>query len=349
MATTIKRDILRKELEEASVGLSTRAILEQSDMFIFVDGRVLTFNDDLFYSGACCLAKHLTPDGLSIAVPAKELLSLLGKFPDDEVEMSFDEEKTELRIKGKRRAAGLSCAIEILLPVDEVPKPAKWHKVGDDLMAVMRAAADICGKDLSQPWTTMVHVTPKMVEATDNYRLYRTMMLTGFPEEVSIPASAVVDLARHVVRRVAVGKGWCHFRLKSKARVSVRCSHEPYVKGIGALLKKKGGHTIELPSNLDEILARAEILQDVNYDARVEITIKKNRLTVKSRNDAGWFRESKSVRFSGDEITFEVHPQILLDLLKRTHKATIIGTDRIMVETDNTVFVACLQIAGEKD
>jgi hypothetical protein len=83
---TVNREQFIKELESVQAGLSVRAATEQSNCFVFSDGVVRTFNDEI----ACEQKTSLKITGAVIADP---LISLLRKLPEEWEAAGSREEK----------------------------------------------------------------------------------------------------------------------------------------------------------------------------------------------------------------------------------------------------------------
>lgn len=329
--------INRKELHEtltiSAKGLTKREILAQSNAFIFAGDSLITFNGEV-------LTRTKNPLDIQGAIPADDLLALLAKFPDEEVEVLIKGE--ELVVKGSRRAAGITRCAEIELPYDDVPTPKNWGAVPPDLMKVLLQGARVCGKDETQPRTTEIHVTPDMVEACDNFRLFRYMINTAFKKEVLIPASSLESVGNLRATHVDIRKGWVHFKTPSKHIISIRCSSGEY-PDLGPMMKLKDPEKVRLPKNLGQILSRAEVMHETAYDARVDITIAEGKLMLKATKEAGWYRETKKVRYAGRPLKFSVHPKFLEEVLKKANQV-LIGGNRIKFESGNEVFVVCLEV-----
>ena len=141
-----------------------------------------------------------------------------------------------------------------------------------------------------------------------------------------------------------------HFRIGGGATVSLRCSHEPYHKGLDRLLKLDKPHPLTLPGNLAEILERAEVMTSGGANKTVKVQIAPDELTLTSRKDSGWYREKKRISYTGPEMTFEVNPDFLSDVLKRTRDVSLDGAGRrMLIETGNIQFVTALMVGEEKE
>jgi DNA polymerase III sliding clamp (beta) subunit (PCNA family) len=332
------RESLLGTLKVASVGASLppkMVVLEQSDCLVFKDGELIAFNDEI-------MVRCPSPLTFDMVVSAGDLLKILGKLPDKDVELKI--KNGELVVKGKRRSAGIVVQKEVALPYTEVPGPAKFHSLGEGVTQTLKQAARTCGKDQSNPITTMVHVTPDAVEATDNFRLFRSALKTGFPGEVLIPALGLQALETVPLYKVSVNKGWVHFRTSKKkgegAVVSVRAAMDDY-PDLGPVLKMKQKEVVKLPSNLADMVERSEVMSE-GADPLVHVTVEKGFLTLKQQKENGWYREQKKLPYKGTPLSFQVNPKFLVEVLQRTTTVQV-GKNKMKIESDGVEFVVTLE------
>lgn len=324
-------------LSVASVGLTRRELLEQSNCFIFTDEHLITFNGEV-------LTRVVSPlPEVQGAVSADDLLKLLSKFPDDEVDVFI--KGSELRIKAKRRSAGLTLQAEVNLPFEDVPVVKKYRKLPDKVAEVLQRAAKVCGKDETMPRTTEVMVDENLIQACDNYRLFQYEAETGFKQQMLLPASTLSCVEKVPLSGVAVRGGWVHFKTPTGHEISLRCSQGDW-PDLSALLDMVEGEEITLPSTLGEILGRAEVMHESAHDAVVDVSIEEMRLTLKAVKDSGWYRETKKIQYKGRPLRFQVHPKFLEDILKETRDVLIEG-NRLKLESGPTTFVVCLEVNEE--
>jgi DNA polymerase III sliding clamp (beta) subunit (PCNA family) len=330
----VNRTQLLAVLAKAKVGLTGREILEQSHAYVFAKGTLTTFNDNILFR----CPSPLQIDG---AIPAVDFFEILEKLPDEELEITVN--GGEIHLEGKRREAAMSYMPEVRLPIDSVPRPESWSRLDDKTPHAMQQAALVCGEDFTAPLTTMIHATPNLIEGSDNFRMVRHTAPTGFPGEVLIPANIVEQLDKQELRKVSIGKGWVHFKCPGDCVISCRCSHEPYAKGVDALLRMEAPEKILLPSNLGEIVERAEVFNALSFDAKVTITLADGELTLTSRKESGWFKEKKSVKYDGQPLTFDVHPKFLVEILGRGRECQV-DRRKIKIEQGEIQFVAALTV-----
>ncbi len=340
----INRAKLLKTLGTASVGLSPKELLEQSNCFVFAGSELVTYNGEVLTR---CPSPIPEFEG---AVIAQSLLKLLSKFPDEVIDASPSKSGKQLIIKGgRRRRAGLTAQAELLLPHADVPVPAKWRKVPEALVGAMTQAARSCGKDTTQPHTTVVHVTPDMVEGFDNMRIFRYKMQTGVKKNTLLPMTSIESIAGLVLSRIHEGGDWVHFRTPSKHVISIRLSMMQDYPSLDQFLKLgKQRKQVRLPDNLGDIVGRAEVMQDSAIDAMVEVTIEAGKLTLRSRKEGGWFRETKKISYDDETLAFSVNPKFLQEVLEKTRKVTI-GEGRMMLRSRGACFVVCLKAKVDEE
>ena len=329
----VNRKSLLEWLKFASLGIAKQGeTIEQSNSFVFTEGELITFNDEV-------MTRSKNPLDITGAVLATEFLRLVEKFPDDELDITIKGE--EVIIKGTRRSAGVTRLADIHLPYDAVPVPKKTFKLDDRTLPMLLQAARTCGKDVTQELTMLVHVTPKIVEACDNFRMFRATLPTGFPAEGLMTASSILLLETLTVKRVGMGDGWVHFKLGPGQSISLRCSAGKYHENIDGVLDIGEASETTLPDDLEAAITRSLITMSDNEDPNIRVTLTKNKLMVESRKAEGWYKETKSVKHTGGDLSILIHPKFLVDMLKRTKKIQI-NPSRMKMEADGIEFVVAM-------
>lgn len=341
----ISRGLLLARLEEAAIAVSPKAVLEQSECFVFTGDKLITFNDEI-------MVRTQNPLGFDVVVNAADLKETLAKLPDDEISVTFG--GGELRVKGKRRTAGLTATAEATLPISEVPAPDKWARLEEGVLSSLLQAARVCGNGNAQYLATVVHITPNLVEGCDNSRLYRVTGATGFPGPVLIPARSVAALDKMELTKVCIGKGWVHFKTAGGAEISVVCSNEKYHPNIDKLLEMNEAEKITLPANLGEIIERAEVFNSGAYDDRVGVKIQTGEIVITSRKEGGesggggWYRERKKIGYTGRLLNFNINPKFLVEVLKKNRDVAV-NDRKLKLVSGPVQFVVCLEANVGKD
>jgi DNA polymerase III sliding clamp (beta) subunit (PCNA family) len=225
-------------------------------------------------------------------------------------------------------------------------------------MDTLYQAARTCGRDDTQPRTMEVHVTPKSVEACDNFRLYRSEGVTRFKKEALIPASSLEAVSKHTFSKFSqfpseAKNSWVHFKTKTGHVVSIRCSIGKYPNLDPVLILKKPQRII-FPENLGEVLKRAEVMQETSWDSTVGVSLAKGEIKLTSRKDSGWYEETSKAKYSGKPISFHCNPKFLDEVLSKTRKVLVgcgasSGYSRLKLTTDNATFAVSLEVEDKKD
>jgi len=329
-----KQDLL-KALEVVKPGLTNKEIIEQSDSFVFIEGIITTFNDEI------CLTHEVKGVNITGAIKANELYNLLGKLKKDELQVEITE--NEILLVSGRAKAGLTLQSEIKLPIDSLGKKGKWKQLPEMFLKGMEFAIGACTKDMSRPVLTCVHVnTSGMIEGSDGYKISNFEIGEELPVKTFlIPATSVVTVIKMKPTKIAEGEGWIHFKNEEETTLSCRIFEDDSFPDTSKFLKVKGVN-ITFPESLNEILDRAMVFckKDI-LNASVEIRIKDGRLSVGSQSDSGWFKEDIRTSYSG-ELSFEITPYLLKDILSETLDCTV-SNDRLKFKGDNWQYITLLK------
>ncbi len=336
----VQTEKLAALVAEASVGTSSYEVSEQSVHIIFHEGKIHSFNGDVLFSADCPF------DLGTIIVSQKDLAAILNKIPDEEIEVTTN--KANLIIKGKRKRAGLSFVNEVLAPIHEVTQAlGKWQRLPDTMRLSMMRAAETCGRDHSKPASTLVHMGPNVIEGSDTFRLYHDSRETGLKQEVLMPSQALAVVLPKKPIKINVGDGWVHFRSRTKAIISVRMVTIDY-PDTTEILKVKDGSRVTFPSSLAAVVTRAATMGELGFDARVNVAITDGRIEVTAKKASSWYKEVGKTSYTGQDVSFSVHPQVILSMLSQTQKA-IIGRGRLKIKNDNITFIAACDFLNTAD
>ncbi len=338
MPKVVNREELLKQLECVTPGLSPRGIVEQSDTFVFLKGKVITFNDEIACSTDCQLR-------VTGAVPSKPLLDLLRKMPEETIEVTTDEGK--LVLKGKKRRARINMDEKISLPFKSVEPPKKWVTLPADFLEAVNLVYRCAGKD-EQKLEVYVHVHPERIEAcmgTDQVGHFRTHT------DIKKPLLIHKDSIKHVVPlgmvEIGLSDAWTHFRNPNGLVLSCRCVVEDDFPDTSKALAVKGSK-ITLPKGLADAAERANIFSSENADdSDVTVTLKPGKLILVGTGASGDFRETKTVKYDGDEMTFMISPKLLADLVTK-HPEAWVNPDALKVKSGKFTYITALGTMEEK-
>lgn len=330
----INREELLQQLEAVQPGLSPREIVEQSSCFVFKDGLVMTYNDEI----SCSHSTNLKIEG---AVQAAPLLSLLRKMIEEEIDVQINKETGELQIVGKRRHADLRMDKEILLPTETVERPTKWKKLPEEFPDAINIVQQCAGKDESNFNLTCVHIHPEWLEASDNYQITRYKIATPVKKPTLVRRDSIKHIVSLGMTEISETETWMHFRNPDGLVLSCRRFAEQF-PDLSPFLKVKG-QPATLPKGLVEATERAEIFSSENVDNdQVLVILKAGKLTIKGEGASGRYTEKRSIKYSGTNLSFRISPKLLIELTKRYNECQI-SEDRIKVDGGGKfVYVTCL-------
>jgi len=335
MARVNRADLLQL-LEAVQPGISPRGIIQQSNSFVFKDGYVMTYNDEV-----ACRAKSILGKSVTGAVQEKPLLAILRKLVEDEIDV--DVQDGEMLVTGKKRRAGIRMDAEIELPIDKVEKPDddKWKKLHEDFTEAVTMVQECASADQSHFVITCVHIHPKWIEATDNYQLTRYKIKTGISEPTLVKRDSLKYVTSLDMTEFAETPNWIHFRNATGLVLSCRRYMEQY-PDISPIMEMGESHPATLPKGLAEAAEKAQIFSSENGDNDVVfVELVPGKLRIKGQGTSGWYQEVKRLTYNGDSMSFLISPTLLIELTKR-HNECAISSDRLRVDGGKFVYVTVL-------
>lgn len=336
---TINREEFLHLLESVQPGLSSREIIEQSSCFVFKDGRIITYNDEVA-CGVACSAK------ISGAVQSAPLLAILRKLIEEEVEL--EEAEGELIIHGKKRRAGIRREADVLLPIDKVENPTKWKPIHDDFLEGIGLVQHCASKDESQFALTCIHLHPDHIEACDNFQVTRVKIPTGVKASTLVRRDSIKHIITMGMTEFCESETWMHFRNPGGLVLSCRRYIETYpdLKGILTF----SGHPITLPKGLGEAAEKASIFSaESSDDNQVSVELRTGKMRIKGTGTSGWFQEMKKLKYDGPPLSFLISPELLIELTKK-HTDAEITDGRLRVNGGKWKYITCLSApAASKD
>ena len=337
----INKTELLKALEKVKPGLASKEIVEQSTSFAFMDGRIVTYNDEI------SISHTIGAVGIEGAVQAKELYQFLNRAEADTIEIEQDD--NEIKLSAGKAKAGVTLKQEIKLPLDELGEFTEWITLPPEFIMALDFCRFSCSKDMSAPVFTCVHVNARkgVVESTDSCRITRHKIKKSRIPAFLLPASSAHDLVRYGITEVAQSPGWMHFRTADKKIIfSCRIFADNF-PDIGRFLEIEG-QSITLPKTLLPVLDRASVFAQRDYDADeiIQVELAKNAITISANSTAGWFKEELEIKYNEAPIKFITNPKFLQDMLSKIEDC-IIGEAAIKFTGPNWEHAVVLPAANE--
>lgn len=336
----VERDQLIRRLESVQAGLaSQKEILEQSKSFVFKNGFVYTFNDELF-----CRCPSGFDESICGAVPAEKTLKVLNKMKSDELDVTATDSELVFSRKGTAR---LRMENEITLPIDSVEIPEEWQKLPDDFVEAIEVVQQCtAGTDHNRQELTCVHIHPDKIEATDRTQICNWPMKTGVKEATLIRQSSIKNVIGLGIVEFAESRAWVHFRNSDGAVLSCRRFVEKYPDIEKAL--RVEGEKVTLPKGLADETDCASEFSSENEKDRVLVELSKGKVRIKGVGISGSYDSgARKSPYSGPSMNFLISPELLLRLFKK-HNDCILSPNRLKVDGGKYTWVVYLATANQE-
>jgi hypothetical protein len=331
----IDRQELLTALVAVKPALAAKEIIEQSTSFCFLEGRVITYNDEI------SISHPLSKMPFTGAINAEELYAFINRIKVEQVDI--DKQDTHFLFKAGRAKAGFLIQEEIVLPLEEIGDIKKWKNLPDNFLKALEFSIGACATNMSTPILTCVHITSSKMVSSDNYRIAQYSLDKQLPiHDFLLPATIAAKVIKMHPIKIAEGEGWVHFKTKKGTVISCRILDDIYPQTDDFFNFK--GKKLILPDNLLDILERAGTFSKRDYmlDETITVTIKKNTIIVRSESATGWFTEKNKIKYSDDEIEFKITPYLLKDILSKTNEA-FLGDDRMSFSQDIWKYLTMLK------
>lgn len=334
----IRRQRLLQALEAVMPGLAKKAKFDQSTCFAFVNGRVLTYNDEI-----SCRAKSQLPKDLEGAVDSAPMLAVIRKMEEEEIEIV--QEESQLIITGKsRRKVKLRMEPQIDLPIEKVERPGKsdWKSLSEHFSEAISVVSPCAGTNEAEFAFTCIHMHPKFIEACDNNQITRFRLKTKIKKPILMRQSSIKHVAPLDMTEFAETDTWIHFRNPAGVEFACKRIEEEY-PDLSKFLKAEGTPTtlpkgIAKDCNFAEIFT-SELEKQMNL---LVVTIKSTgRMLIRGVGISGEAEVPKKIKYSGPNIAFCIPPQLLAEITKK-HRDCQISGEHIRVDGGRWTYVGCL-------
>lgn len=314
----INRIEFLNSLQPLSMAISSKEILEQSASFVFKDRFVYAFNGEL------AAKAPIAPIELFGAVRAVELLAILSKYKDKEINIETTDK--ELLISTRRSKAGIVMQAKITLPLDVFEEEKKWQPLPDTFSVALKSVLFTATTDLTQPELSCVHIHGDIIETSDNFRITRkTLEGLDFSKPVLIPIESALPIVKNqpIAYCMDASNNWIHFDNEHGISVSVRLANGTF-PNVDPFLKAEGT-PIEFPKEMIDVLNRAIVFagNDEESAERFFVTLENNYIKIRGESKYGWFEEKTPMKYDKETISFHTYPAFLKDMLNRSTEALI--------------------------
>ena len=337
----VNRESFLSHLESVSPGTTKKEELEQSSCFIFRGGKVFTFNDNV-----SCQNKSLLDKSYAGAVVADPLLSILRKMTVDEVELNLTESKFTIKGKGERSWVGMSP--NIVLPIDSLEVPKKWKTVHEDFIEAINVVQRTASNSPASPFCfKCIQISPKFIEATDNFQMCRWTLDTGIQQKVLVRKEDIKHITTLGINQFSEGESWLHFRNSNGLIYSCRRYLEEF-PDLSPYLVEEGEKAI-LPKSLIQAVEKASVFTSEEGESNyVKVELSSGKVRVLGQGASGGYKKTSKIDYDGKEVSFIIAPKLFTELLKR-YSECLISEFKIVVVSGNYFYLTCLNKPEKKE
>lgn len=331
----INKTELKNALEKVRPGLASKEIIEQTNAFAFMDGKVVTYNDEI------CISYPIELP-ITGAVKADELYALLGRLKKDEITVEVTE--NELLLTSGRTRAGIAFCPEVRLPLDEIAEASfDWLPLDKSFAAAVGFVQSCCSSDFSRPVLTGVHIQSKKVTASDAYRMAEHRCKSPI-DGVIIPRASLIEALKLTPIAVCTGRGWVHFKVENDATFSCRVIEGKFPDTTPCWLPEKEGVSVVFPETIEDALSRVEVFAKADHaqDEVIEITCEGQRMVMKAKKDSGWIEEKLALKGNTEDFSFNITPLLFRYVLQYT-KACQLTAQKIQFSQKDWKYLAMLK------
>ena len=336
----INKNELQKALELVKPGLSNKENIEQTTSFAFMNGHVVTYNDEISI-------QHPIKDlDLTGAIQAEELYNLLSKLKTEEI--SLTKEGNEIIIESGKAKAGLKIEDEIKLPLQEIEGKREWKELPENFIQALQFVLHTCSSDMSKPVLTCIHCNKDVIQASDGFKIAKFTLDNELSiSEFLIPSRSAIAVIKIKPIKIALTNGWVHFKTKNNTVISCRIFEDNFPE-TSHLFKLKESVKLIFPKDLSEILDKVKVFTKADFITEEEafIVIKDKKLKIRAESEQGWFEETMNMRYKGDGIEFFINPVFLQTVLKKSNECKL-DNNKIFFEGENWKYLIMLMIKKE--
>ncbi len=294
---TITRRDLISMMKEALPGVETgNTILEGADTFIFKDGFIHSYNDNI--SVSVPLSSLNEECQLQGAIKAKEFFDLINRFKTDSIKIISKDNKWIIKNESIRAELTLieSSIMDYISKIK--PEKPKWSKLPERFFDAIK----LCLFTSNKSSLSGIYCSNDIIVSTDESRISKYILDTSINGTFWISDNSAMELLKlNEVEKYFVDTSWVHFLSKSKTMFSCkRLQNDMYpydkiIKVINDNTFTKGDIKGILPKGLSEAINRASALaMNIESFNSIKLTFTNEYIEVYSERPTGKYTEKVS-------------------------------------------------------
>lgn len=327
----VKTKELRAVFDKIRSGIGVESVIEQAKAKnITFDGKYA-----FTYNGSIGIFFPFKTDFV-FSVPAVELIAIIADVSDDEIDI--DVSNKLLKISGKNIKAELGGWSDVEDNTSLINRRVRFYKLPENLLDGLLLCSFATAKDIGSVFNGIC-VFDDIIVGSDDLRVSCFKMKSKVKTSFLIPLSSVLALKDFVLEKYGVEEGWLYLKGFEDILICVRLLDPEMKFDLGEdTLKyfKFEGKEIQFPENIKNLVGKAAVLAEGDFDIDKKITVKVegNNIICIGKNDIGKISVDAKISSSGSNMEFVINPVFFQRVLSETVKA-VVGRDRILFETEN--------------
>lgn len=327
----IKKTELLEALSKVKPALSNKAIIEQTDHFIFDNDFVRTYNDEIAIS-------YPFKSGIKAAVKASEFYKLVSKIDKEKIDLSSDGPNINISVSDKEKGRIIS-QTEIICPAVEISS-RRWMPLPKEFTAGIRLCSFSADKNMLMRELTCLFIKDEFIVSSDNFRATKYIMTGKFPVPILLPATIATELSKYDAEKYIIEDSWIHFKNKEEIIFSSRIVLGEYPEQVFDLFNPEGDK-VEIPKDLKSGVDKAGVfVEGINSDDLICLEAKDGTMTCRGEGTLGEWNSDYEIKYK-KEFKAKVSSEALKEILSYTSDMTV-SEDKLYFKADNFEHVICL-------
>ncbi len=325
-----------------SPGLSRNSMIEQEQHFVFTKEYAFTFNEKkLVYSPA--------KTDLNGSINAEIFLKILSGC-GEEVELSTDGSFMSIQSENLRSKVAFLTEDQLISDaMDIINQRKEWKR----LPRSFTEAVGCCGLSVSGDITQdlgSVCVSHDKVISCDGYRATVYHLPFDIGACFLVPGPVTKEIGNYLFTRFALTEAWIFLKDKEGFTFSFNRIQTDYpIKPILEPFGNFKGHELMFPEELVTTINTVSVLSEGEFDVDRVITmcIQGSKVKCRGEGSQGWAETVLPVTWTGKDITFQINPVFLQQILQSTRTATV-ADSAILFRGKNFEHIVALMSEGEE-
>jgi len=291
----VDRKALLNSIAKALPGVETgNVILEGADTFIFAEGFVYSYNDNISVSSKL-LGEAANLNG---SVKAKDFYDLINRFTDDELKIMNKEGKWIIRSGSAKAELVLLKSSTVDYIKKMIPTELEWVDLPQNFISSVK----LCLFTNNHSSLSGIFILKDVILSTDEMRINYVKLTSSLKENVWLSDKSIVELIKlDGIKKYASSDRWIHFLSEDGTIFSCKklnAKMYPFneiMELVNSHKKEETDVEGKVPENLIFALNRASALaMDLESFSAVKLTFSPSGIIVYSERSSGKFTEHVS-------------------------------------------------------